>query len=206
MKNFSDLLNVHDVLLGPNGCPWDHKQTITSLEPALLEETHEVLEAIDNEDLENIVEELGDLLHVIVFMAKIGEKEGLFSLDQVIEGITQKLRRRHPHIFGNEKVADAEEVVKRWREIKDAEKQGFKDKKKRILETLPKKLPPIACAQAWIQKIGKEKFEQKAFPQVDEEEIGREIFGLILKAEFSGMNASRALTMFLNQLSQTIEK
>ncbi len=118
MKEFDDLLLVANTLLGPEGCPWDRKQTMHSLQTYLLEETHELMEAIDSKDIKKMEEELGDALYTLIFTAKLAEKENLFSLSQVMCLVKEKLIRRHPHIFGNVKAESAEEVMRNWEEIK----------------------------------------------------------------------------------------
>src|SRR3990167_9026225 len=108
MEAFSALLQVAEQLLGPNGCPWDIKQTFTSLQPYVLEEAHEVIEAVDADDDQKMIEELGDLLYTIVFYGKLGEKQGRFSMEQIVHCVRDKLVRRHPHVFGEVKVQDAD--------------------------------------------------------------------------------------------------
>src|SRR3990167_8410368 len=104
MKEFEKLLLLADRLIGPKGCPWDQEQTIDSLAPYLIEEAKEVLQAVENKDVNNLIEELGDLLYLIIFLSKVGEKEGKISLIDVMEGVNEKMVRRKPHIFGDAKV------------------------------------------------------------------------------------------------------
>lgn len=123
-KNFSKLRDIIAILRGPNGCPWDLKQTHESLKTYLIEETFEVIEAINSEDVDHLIEELGDVLLQVMLHAQIGEDEGYFSIDDVIEGLCAKMIRRHPHVFGTGKAENAEEVVKNWQEIKQQEKES----------------------------------------------------------------------------------
>jgi tetrapyrrole methylase family protein/MazG family protein len=123
MKNFDVLLEVANTLLGPEGCPWDREQTFQSLRPYLLEETHEVLEAVDEGDINCMVEELGDLLFVIIFYATLGRIKNLFSIEEVVDGVREKIVRRHPHIFGKEKADSAQEVLVHWERMKGSEKK-----------------------------------------------------------------------------------
>ncbi|MFZ7943192.1 MULTISPECIES: nucleoside triphosphate pyrophosphohydrolase [Bacillaceae] len=122
LKNFSKLREIIAELRGPNGCPWDKEQTHESLKKYLIEETYEVIEAINNEDIDNIIEELGDVLLQVMLHAQIGEDDGYFSIDDIIEVLSEKMIRRHPHVFGTGKAANAEEVVQNWQEIKKQEK------------------------------------------------------------------------------------
>ena len=106
MKEFDRLIEIADALHGPNGCPWDKKQTFQSLRPHVLEEVHELLDSIDEEDFKGMVEELGDILFQILFFAKLGEKSKTFTLEEIITIVSEKLVRRHPHVFGDLKVRD----------------------------------------------------------------------------------------------------
>ncbi|WP_261134730.1 nucleoside triphosphate pyrophosphohydrolase [Bacillus sp. Marseille-Q3570] len=121
-REFTQLKHVIRTLRGPDGCPWDKKQTHESLRRYLLEEAYEVIEAIDNEDDEHLTEELGDVLLQVMLHAQIGEDHGYFSIDDVIKTLTEKMIRRHPHVFGEKTLDTAEEVKQTWDEIKKAEK------------------------------------------------------------------------------------
>ena len=116
------LTDVMDTLLGENGCPWDREQTHDSLRKNLLEESHEVIEAIDNHDMEHLKEELGDLLLQIVFHSKLAEQKGAFNFNDVVQVVTDKMIRRHPHIFSDVKADNAEAVLTNWEAIKKQEK------------------------------------------------------------------------------------
>ena len=122
--NVKPITDVMNTLLGENGCPWDKEQTHESLRKNLLEEAHEVVEAIDSNDMVHLKEELGDVLLQVVFHAKLAEQEGHFNLNDVVDAITEKMIRRHPHIFADVKADDAETVLTNWEEIKKKEKAG----------------------------------------------------------------------------------
>lgn len=192
MEAFDALIRVADRLMGPGGCPWDHKQTFDTLKPHLLEETHEVIEAVDLKETENLVGELGDLFYIIIFYAKIAEKQGSFSLRDVIEGVREKLIRRHPHVFEDVHVSDAEEVKKNWEKIKSTEKAA--SMRKGPFEGIPPTLPSVNRAQKIIQRMRRvsPQFLEPAEP-CGEEEIGAELFRLIARAEESGVDADSAL-------------
>ncbi|HWO94955.1 MAG TPA: nucleoside triphosphate pyrophosphohydrolase [Bacillus sp. (in: firmicutes)] len=119
---FETLREIIATLRGPNGCPWDRKQTHESLKPYLMEEAYELIEAIDEQDDDHVVEELGDVLLQIMLHAQIGEDEGMFTISDVIRTLSEKMVRRHPHVFGDVKAEDAEQVIANWNEIKQAEK------------------------------------------------------------------------------------
>ena len=128
MTRFEEFQNVIARLRAPGGCPWDQEQTHLSLKAACIEEAAEVVCGInileDTGNADNLKEELGDLLLQVVMHAQIAEEEGLFTMDDVICGISEKMIRRHPHVFGEETVADSEEVLNKWSDIKKMEKAG----------------------------------------------------------------------------------
>ena len=131
MKSFDELKDVVKKLRAPDGCPWDKEQTHYSLKPGIVEEAAEVVCGINvyekTGNPENLKEELGDLLLQVVMQAQIAEEEGLFTMDDVAKGITEKLIRRHPHIFRDVKVSDSKEVLINWENIKAKEKEGKED-------------------------------------------------------------------------------
>jgi MazG family protein len=146
-ERFDRLVEIMTTLRGPNGCPWDKQQDFSSLKPMLVEEVYEVLEAIDNQDYDGLAEELGDLLLHVIFHAQLGKEASQFDINTVIEKISDKLVRRHPHVFGNESVSTPEEVIKNWEAIKaeeKAEKLKHRTPEQRsLLEGIPSKLPAI---------------------------------------------------------------
>lgn len=194
-----------------NGCPWDLVQTHETLRKNLLEETYEVLEAIDNHDEKNLCEELGDLLLQIVFHAQIASEENSFTMDDVVRTITEKLIRRHPHIFGTVHVENADEVLSNWEKIKKTEKP----ERKKILDGVLKNLPALMLAkklQDRAKQVGFdfetmeqafEKFEeelqelQQAIAEKNakhiEEEFGDVLFALVNVARFLKIDAEISL-------------
>lgn len=128
MTRFEEFQNVIARLRAPGGCPWDREQTHLSLKAACIEESAEVICGINileaTGDSDNLKEELGDLLLQVVMHAQIAEEEGLFTMDDVIQGIHEKMIRRHPHVFGDETVSDSGEVLNKWSDIKKKEKAG----------------------------------------------------------------------------------
>ena len=126
MKNtFSDLVETFAILRGPNGCPWDKKQTHESLIKCLQNESQELIDAINNKDDENMKEELGDVLLQVLIHSQIAAEEGKFTIDDVIQGLYDKLHRRHPHVFGEHaKAASPEEALAVWREMKQKEREN----------------------------------------------------------------------------------
>lgn len=147
-------------LRAPDGCPWDREQTPASLKPQLLEEAYEVLEAIDGSNAAHLTEELGDLLLHVVFQAQIAREAGLFTFADVVQGIAEKLVRRHPHVFGSEKVADAAGTIALWTELKKAEKP----ERLSTLDGVPRMLPALMRAEAIQKKASRVGFD---WPSVD---------------------------------------
>lgn len=127
---FKELKDIFRTLRGPEGCPWDKEQTHESLVKGIREETGELIEAIKSGNVEHLKEELGDVLLHVMFQAEIASGEGKFDIEDVIEGLIEKLKRRHPHIFGDVKVATSSDVLKNWKKIKSLEKRTKTNKKK----------------------------------------------------------------------------
>ncbi|MDM0931185.1 nucleoside triphosphate pyrophosphohydrolase [Clostridium perfringens] len=154
-KDFQDLLDIIETLRNPGGCPWDREQTHESLKSALLEECYEVIDAIENEDEDALIEELGDVLLQVVFHASIGKEDGYFDIMDVIGGISNKMINRHPHVFGNEKANTSEQVLVNWDEIKKEEK-GIKTLTEEM-QNISKSLPATTRAykvQKKAKKVG----------------------------------------------------
>ena len=142
------LLDLMARLRAPDGCPWDREQTPATLKPQLLEECYEVLEAVDSGSAEHLVEELGDLLLHIVFQAQIAREAGDFTFADVAMGVVDKMVRRHPHVFGEEKAADADSVVTLWHRLKKTEKP----ERESALDGVPRALPALMRAEALQKK------------------------------------------------------
>lgn len=145
------LLSIMDRLRDPGGCPWDRKQDLESLSGYLLEEAYEVIEAVHSGDLSRLREELGDLLLQIVFMAKIGAENSAFNFEEVAGGISEKLIRRHPHVFGENSLQTAEEVSRQWEDIKTEERAESKETTS-ALDGVPTALPALLKAYRMTQK------------------------------------------------------
>jgi len=190
-------------------CPWDRKQTIQTLRSMTIEETYELADAITESDWKGIKEELGDLLLHIVFYAKIGKEQGQFTLDDVITGINEKLVARHPHIYGDVKVENEEDVKRNWEKLK------LKEGKKSVLSGVPRSLPATVKAMRLQEKAKQVGFEwevkEQVWEKVEEEtrelheavengdkdkiedEFGDLVFSLINYARFLHIDAENAL-------------
>jgi MazG family protein len=145
-ERFNELVSIMAQLRSPEGCPWDREQTLSSLRPYLLEETYEALEALDNGDTAALCEELGDLLLEVVFLSRIAEESGSFSVADAIDAIVRKLIRRHPHVFGlDAKLSTPHEVRGKWEEMKASER-SHASTPTTILSGVPKTLPSLLRA------------------------------------------------------------
>jgi tetrapyrrole methylase family protein/MazG family protein len=154
LDQFDSLLKVVEALRGPDGCPWDKEQTHRSLTPYAIEEAHELAEAIELGMEAEMVSELGDLLLQVVLHAEIGRQENRFTIHDVIRAITEKMVRRHPHVFGDEKVTDAEHVLKNWSQLKEQEKKNQSSAKKASSGDMRFDVSLSMPALARSQKIG----------------------------------------------------
>ena len=209
MKEFTDLLDLTDTLLGPNGCPWDQEQTFESLRKSVVEEVYELVEAVDEGCRQKILEELGDLAFNFIFFCKLGEKEGAFSTEDVLKAIYEKLVRRHPHVFGNEddRMKTAEEVIDRWESIKALEKKekGLPENTSSLFKDLPPRLPALLFAYdiyKRVRKAGLERdgdWEQDIASQSNDltnEEAGKRLFEIVGACREAGIDPESALRRF----------
>jgi MazG family protein len=223
VNSFARLVKIMDELR--EKCPWDRKQTIQSLRQLTIEETFELADAITDEDWKGIREELGDLMLHILFYSKIGAEQERFTLEQVLEGIADKLVARHPHIYGDVKINDEEDVKRNWEKLK------LKEGKKSVLEGVPKSLPATVKAMRLQEKAKQVGFEwdnkeqvwdkveeevrelQEAIaladPRKTEEEFGDLMFSLINYARFLQVDAENALELtnkkFIHRFTQMEE-
>jgi MazG family protein len=215
-----DLVRVQARLRAPDGCPWDREQTHRSLARHLLEETHELLEAIDADDLDAIRDELGDVLLQVTFHAQLAADEGLWDIDDVAERLVRKLVHRHPHVFGDTQVADADEVLVNWEKLK-ADETGAR---KGVDEDIPASLPSLARA-AKVQRRAagwgfewrtpgalealREEVEELAAaedPANAEEEVGDVLFAVVAVARRLGIDAESALRRTTRGFAERYER
>jgi MazG family protein len=174
-ERFERLVAIMARLRGPGGCPWDREQSFDTIKPYLLEETYEVLEAIDKRDWAALADELGDLLIQAVFFAQMAAEENKFRIDDSIDAIVQKLIRRHPHVFADGEAKTADDVKRRWDEIKADEKKSKGESPRGLLESVPRNLPALVEAQQVASKAAGVGFDWENADQVIEkldEELG----------------------------------
>jgi MazG family protein len=168
---FAKLVDVIQTLRSENGCPWDRKQTPQSVHPYILEEYHEMVHAMNKGDAEEIGDELGDVLFMVLFVAYMYQQQGVATLREVLQGVTDKMIRRHPHVFGDVVVKDADEVVDHWSKIKSSE--AAIRKRTSLLDGIPRSLPALSRAQKLARRAAKVGFDwtepQGVFAKIDEE-------------------------------------
>ena len=206
-SSFSELVALMARLRAPDGCPWDRQQTHATLKSYLLEEAYEALEAIDAADDAELCKELGDVLLQVVFHAQIAAEEGRFDIEAVGQAIVDKLIRRHPHVFGDASADEADEVLRRWEQIKKQERREQGEAAPSLLEGIPKHLPALMRAHRIQARVAQQGFDwdevdgaldkvEEEFAEVrkawetDEAAAVEEEFGDLL---FSLVNASRFL-------------
>ena len=165
-EKFEKLVSIMARLRGSGGCPWDREQTFDSIKPHTLEETYEVLEAIDARDWPGLAEELGDLMLQPVFYAQMASEAGHFDIEDSLDAINNKLIRRHPHIFGDSEAHTADDVKKRWDEIKAEEKKAKGESPKLLLESIPRSLPALVEASQISSRAARSGFDWENAEQV----------------------------------------
>jgi len=226
-KNFNDLVELSKHLRSPEGCPWDREQKLETLRPYIIEEAYEVVQAIELKDKDDIIEELGDLFFQVIFASQIASEDGEFDIEEVMDRLHNKLVRRHPHVFGDEKAKDAEEAIKTWHRQKLKEKS----RKRRLLE-IPRTMPSLLRAHRVGEKASQVGFDwknaQQVLPKVKEElneleveinnknrngiekEFGDLVFSIVnlgrhLKLD-SESTAHKAIDSFINRFSKVEDK
>jgi MazG family protein len=191
-----DLLRVMAKLRSPKGCPWDREQDHQSLRWHAVEEVYELLDAIESRDDPEMEEELGDLLLQVVFHCQLAKERGAFDFEKVARHITEKLVRRHPHVFGTTKVKNVDEVWANWEKIKRAEKHGTKHARASALDGIPKHLPALLRAEKLVKKARKAKVladDARAKERLTRKELAAKLFSLAQFAQEQGWSAEGLL-------------
>ena len=201
-----ELIATLEKLRAPGGCAWDREQTHESLVQYLIEETHELVDAIEAGDDAELVEELGDVLYQVLFHADIAAEEGRFTLEDVAAHMTQKMVGRHPHVFGDETDKTADEVVALWDERKKIEKPG----RTSVLDGIPQGMPSLALADKILGRAAKvgilEETDDAPLPIDNEEELGGLLLAIVASAKAGGLDAERALRVTLRALQDEIRE
>ena len=191
----NDLIAVMAKLRSPEGCPWDREQDHITLRFHAVEEVYEMIDAIESGDDHELAEELGDLLLQVVFHCQLGQERGVFDFEKVARHITDKLIRRHPHVFGTTKVKNVDEVWANWEKIKHAEKHGTKRERSSALDGIPKHLPALLRAEKLVKKARKAKLfaDGKNTRKLSKSSIAKKLFSLAESAQSNGWSAEELL-------------
>ena len=208
--SFDTLEKIVAKLRAPDGCPWDRAQTHASIKPYLIEEAYEVLQSLDDENTEKLCEELGDLLLQIMLHAQMAGEAGEFNIKDVIRGISTKLVRRHPHVFGSSKAANADEVALEWEELKQNERKEGDS----LLSSVPRGLPALSRSHSIQRRVAGVGFDWKNFEGILEKlveelrelkeagtqqeklhEFGDILFALVNAARWQGVDLEEALRL-----------
>jgi uncharacterized protein YabN with tetrapyrrole methylase and pyrophosphatase domain len=196
-----DLLRVMARLRSPNGCPWDREQNHMTLRRHAIEEVYELIDAIEASDDHEMAEELGDLLLQVVFHCQLARERGAFDFEKVARHITEKLIRRHPHVFGKTKVKNVEEVWANWEKIKHAEKHGTRHARHSAFDGIPKHLPALLRAEKLVKKaqkvLGHGHRAAAARPhqgKLGKSALAKELFELAASAQSRGWSAEELLS------------
>lgn len=219
---FDRLIDLIRTLRSEDGCPWDKKQTPMSFHPYILEEYHEMVQALNSRNSEEIVDEAGDLIFLVVFVAYLYEQQGLTTLAEIIEGVVDKMIRRHPHVFADAPAETPEDVINNWRTIKSSE-ENIRARES-LLDGIPRSLPALSRAQKLAARAARVKFDwtdaQGVLEKIDEEvaelkqaaasgspdeireELGDVLFVLVNAARHLNVNGESAL----NETSDKFER
>ena len=217
MSAIDDLLVTMARLREPGGCPWDQEQTHATLVRCLIDEVSELIETIDEGDMPHMREELGDVLIQVVFHARMAEEAGHFKFDDVAREINEKLIRRHPHVFGTDKIETSAQVLRQWEIIKATEKKhGPPPDPNKVFKDLPPRLPALMFAEAVWKQI-----EKKQLPvdgvvdraqvealgrQLDEATLGRMLFEVAAAARAKGLDPEGALRLHAAKVMRGVEE
>jgi tetrapyrrole methylase family protein / MazG family protein len=226
-KKIKELINLIETLRGKKGCPWDQKQTPRSMSIYLIEEMYELVEAIIREDSNHVCEELGDVFFHILFITAIYKEKGIFDLEEVIGQVVEKMLRRHPHVFGNTRVENVEEVRKQWHHIKQTEKND--EPSTSVLSSVPKNLPALMRAYQVSERAARtgfdwddingviakteeewKEFKKEVYSDSEKEtnlkkislEFGDVLFTLMNVARFAGIHPETALAESTNKFEK----
>jgi len=188
------LLDVMARLRAPDGCPWDKEQDHMTLRQHAVEEVYELVDAIEAGDDHEMAEELGDLLLQVVFHCQLARERGVFDFDRVTQTLVDKLVRRHPHVFGDVKVKDVDQVWANWEQIKKSEKAGTKHERPSALDGIPKHLPALLRAEKLVKKARKSGLMDKpAKVRINKGAVARQLFDLTAAAQAAGVSAEALL-------------
>tara|TARA_B100000614_G_scaffold262178_1_gene294589 strand:- start:624 stop:1286 length:663 start_codon:yes stop_codon:yes gene_type:complete len=195
-------------LRGPDGCPWDREQDHESIKLNSIEEVYELVDAIESGNDEEMLEELGDLLLQVVFHAQMAEERGSFNFEQIVKTITDKLIRRHPHVFGDVVVRDVDGVWNQWEAIKLKEKIGKPNERKSVFDGIPRHLPALMRAHEVVKKGRKRGLLPKGRKgnSKSKKQLGEELYRLVQKAQANGWQAEVLLRAEIGRREKSLRK
>jgi MazG family protein len=203
------LIEIMARLRAPDGCPWDREQDHKSLRYHAVEEAYELMDAIEAGDDHEMVEELGDLLLQVVFHCQLAHERGAFDFAAVTRDITEKLIRRHPHVFGETKVKNVDEVWANWEKIKTAEKHGTRHARPSALDGIPKHLPSLMRATKLVKKAsraGLSATPAKSAKPLTKSVLARQLFDLAATAQTKGWSAEELLRAEINRRERCLRQ
>ena len=204
----NELLQVMATLRSPHGCPWDREQDHHSLRRHAIEEVYELIDAIEARDDLEMAEELGDLLLQVVFHCQLASERGVFDFEKVTRVLVEKLIRRHPHVFGETKVKNVDEVWANWEQIKRAEKQGTRHERPSALDGIPRHLPALARAEKLVKKARKAKLlpTAPAARRLTKPALAKELFALAAQAQARGWSAEELLAAEVKKTERQLRR
>lgn len=215
MSAIDDLRQTVARLRAPDGCPWDREQTHQTLARCLIDECSELLDAIDRRDLPHMREELGDVLVQVIFHAQLAAEQGEFTFDDVANEINEKLVRRHPHVFGPNRLRTSEEVLVQWDAIKQTEKQAAGKTEPAVFKHLPPQLPALMFAEAIWKQIDKKQLPATGLVDaarirqlaagLSEDTLGRRLFELAAAARVEDLDPEGALRKETARVMREVE-
>ncbi len=215
MSALADLRQTIARLRGPGGCPWDQEQTHASLVRCLIDEVSELIDTIDRLDLPHMREELGDVLIQVIFHAQLAEEAGHFDLEDVAREVNEKLIRRHPHVFGENRLDTSEEVITQWEQIKAQEKKAGPPESG-VFKAMPPRLPALMFAEGVWKQIQKKELPvpsrvdaeriRAIGEELDEAELGRRLFELAAAARVKGLDPEGALRLHTTDVMHEVEQ
>jgi XTP/dITP diphosphohydrolase/tetrapyrrole methylase family protein/MazG family protein len=215
MSAIEELRQTIACLRGPGGCPWDQEQTHASLVRCLIDEVSELIDTIDRLDLPHMREELGDVLIQVVFHAQLAEEAGHFDLEDVAREVNEKLVRRHPHVFGENKLGTSEQVLVQWEKIKSGEKKNGAGAAGSVFKPQPPRLPALMFAESVWKRIREKQLPVPASVdgaqvealsrQLDEARLGRMLFEIAAAARSRGLDPEGALRLHTTRVMRDVE-
>lgn len=202
----NELLKIMTKLRSPTGCPWDREQDHMSLRYHAVEEVYEMIDAIEAGDDHELMEELGDLLLQVVFHSQLAKERKAFTFERVVRTMNEKLIRRHPHVFGNVKVKDVDQVWANWEQIKKEEKKGTHLERPSVLDGIPKHLPALQRVEKLTKKARKAGLVETPANRITKKQMREQLFELAAAAQVNGWSAEDLLRQEIRKREKAMRK